>query len=108
MTRIASLKPSADSNDRIVNAEANHEETRVSLRLSPRTTFILETMQYRLGRNRTRMVTELVEAAVLDWVEAQGIDPESDQFKDKYLAWLTREPEVVGPNGEEGYPLVIL
>lgn len=105
MTRIAKLK---NDGDRIRNAELEHEETRVSLRLSPRAAFILETMQHRLGVNRTRAVTELVEAAVLDWVEAQGIEPESDEFKGKYYTWLTREPVDVGPDGEELYPMVLL
>ena len=92
------------------------------MRLSPRATFVLDTMQYRLQLNRTRTVTQLVEAAVLDWVEAQGIDPEGEEFKTKYLAWLTREPytledaENMGDSqmarlieqGEEIVPMVLL
>lgn len=105
MTRIANLVSDGDA---VKNAEANQEEIRVSLRLSPRSAFILETMQHRLGKNRTRAVTELVEAAVLDWVEAQGIDPEGEEFKGKYLRWLTREPVEIGRDGEELYEAVFL
>ncbi len=105
MTRIAMLK---NDGDHIKNAETEHEETRVSLRLSPRATFILDTMQHRLGKSRTRTVTELVEAAVLDWAEAQGIDPEGEEFKTKYYRWLTRQPVNTTPDGDELYELVLL
>jgi hypothetical protein len=97
-----------EDSDHIKNAEANQEEIRVSLRLSPRAAFILETMQTRLGKNRTRAVTELVEAAVLDWVEALGIDPEGEEFKQKYYQWLTREPVDVTDDGDPLYQIVTL
>lgn len=105
MTRIAKLK---SDGDHIRNAELDHEETRVSLRLSPRAAFILETMQHRLSVSRTRAVTELVEAAVLDWAESQGIDPEGEEFKAKYYRWLTRQPVEIGPDGEELFEMVLL
>jgi hypothetical protein len=105
MTRIARLKNDGDA---IKNAELEHEETRVSLRLSPRAAFIFETMQHRLGVNRTRAVTELVEAAALDWVEAQGIEPEGGEFKAKYYRWLTRQPVDVAEDGVDLYDLVLL
>jgi hypothetical protein len=105
MTRIAKLK---NDGDHIKNAELDHEEARVSLRLSPRATFILDSMQHRLGVTRTRAVTELVEAAVLDWVESLEIDPEGEEFKKTYYRWLTRQPIDVGSDGEEYFELVTL
>lgn len=90
MTRVGRLNPSTDP---IQAAEADHEGSKVSLRLSPLATFILEAgLQPRLRGSRTRVATELFEAAVQDWLEAQGIDQQGDSFRRKYLQWLTRQP----------------
>jgi hypothetical protein len=105
MTRIAKLK---NDGDHIKNAELDQDEVRVSLRLSPRAAFILESMQHRLGVNRTRATTELVEAALLDWVESLDIDPEGEEFKKTYYRWLTRQPVDTGPEGEELFEFVTL
>lgn len=94
--------------DHIKNAELEHEGSRVSLRLSPKTTFILDAMQLRLHGSRTRVATDLLEAAALDWVESLGLDPEGEDFKRLYYRWLTRQPVEVGPEGEEIYETVPL
>jgi hypothetical protein len=90
MTRVGQLKPTIDP---IAAAEADHEGSKVSLRLSPLATFILEGgLQHRLKGSRTRVATALFEAAALDWLETQGLDPASEAFRATYLRWLTRQP----------------
>ena len=90
MSRVSQLRTAVDP---IKAAEQEHDGSKVSLRLSPLTTFILDAgLQPRLTGSRTRVATQLAEAAALDWLEGQGIDPDSEDFKKKYLQWLTRQP----------------
>src|SRR5690242_8381180 len=90
MSRVGKLQPTTDP---IKAAEAEHDGSKVSLRLSPLATFILEVgLQPRLKGSRTRVATDLFEAAALDWLESQGIDPDGEDFRSKYLQWLTRQP----------------
>lgn len=90
MSRVGNLNAITDP---IKAAEQDHEGSKVSLRLSPLATFILEGgLQPRLGGSRTRVATELMEAAALDWLESQGITPDDEAFRAKYLRWLTRPP----------------
>lgn len=90
MSRLSKLQATLDP---IKAAESSHERLAVTLRLSPLAQFILEGgIQHRLRLSRTRAVSEVVEAGVLDWLEGQDIDPEGAEFKAKYLQWLTRIP----------------
>ncbi len=90
MTKISELKPTTDP---LKSAEADHEGSKVALRLSPLATFLLESgLHPRLGVSKTRAATTLFEAAVQDWAASQGIDLEGEEFKFKYMQWLTRKP----------------
>lgn len=90
MNKIAELR---QENDPIKAAEADHEGSKIALRISPLATFLLEGgLHQRLGGSKTRAATVLFEAAIQDWAASQGIDLESKEFRDKYLRWLTRRP----------------
>lgn len=90
MTKISELKQEIDP---IKSAEAEHDGSKIALRISPLATFLLEAgLHPRLGGSKTRAATVLFEAAIQDWAAAQGIDVDSKEFRDKYLRWLTRRP----------------
>lgn len=90
MTKISELKQVTDP---VQAAEAEHEGSKIALRISPLATFLLEAgLHSRLNTSKTRAATILFEAAIQDWAASQGIDLESEQFRMKYLSWLTREP----------------
>jgi hypothetical protein len=108
MTKISELKQITDP---IKSAEAEHEGSKVALRISPLATFLLEGgLHHRIGGTKTRAATVLFEAAIQDWAAAQNIDLESEDFKQKYLRWLTRTPltaEDVHAGGYWGDPEII-
>lgn len=90
MTKISELKQESDP---IRSAEAEHEGSKIALRISPLATFLLEGgLQPRLGGSKTRAATVLFEAAIQDWAAAQSIELEGKEFRDKYLRWLNRRP----------------
>lgn len=113
MNRIASLGNTPV--DPIQALEAEHDVLQVAVRISPKTQFVLDNVQRRLGVSRSRAALLLLESAALDWVEAQDIDPEGDHFKDRYMQWLSRKPQTAEELGideldpdELVYPVVTL
>lgn len=93
MTKIAELKKVSDP---LKAAEADHEGSKIALRISPLATFLLEGgLHHRLGGSKTRAATVLFEAAIQDWATSQDIDLEGEEFRSKYLQWLTRRPITV-------------
>lgn len=90
MTKISELKKITDP---VQAAESEHEGSKIALRISPLATFLLEAgLHNRIGGSKTRAATILFEAAIQDWAISQGIDLEGDNFRYKYLRWLTRRP----------------
>jgi hypothetical protein len=90
MTKISELKQVTDP---VQAAEAEHEGSKIALRISPLATFLLEAGLFpRLNASKTRAATILFEAAIQDWAASQGIDLEGEEFRQKYLRWLTRQP----------------
>jgi hypothetical protein len=93
MTRVTQLTGDTPEFDRIKAAEAEHEQLKVTINLSPLMQFIIEGgIQQRLHVNRTAAVRELLEAAALDWLDAKGYKTDSQEFQEKYLKWLERKP----------------
>jgi hypothetical protein len=93
MTKISELKHITDP---IKAAEAEHDGSKIALRISPLATFLLEAgLYHRIGGSKTRAATVLFEAAIQDWAESQGIDISGEDFRGKYKAWLTRQPLTV-------------
>jgi hypothetical protein len=86
MSRLAKL--TNQPLDPIVNAENDHERKSLNMRLSPLAEFIIENLQVKLGVSFTRAGSELLEAAAIDWLEANGHEMESPKFKKVYLEWL--------------------
>jgi hypothetical protein len=98
MTKISELKKVTDP---VQAAESEHEGSKIALRISPLATFLLESgLHNRIGGSKTRAATILFEAAIQDWATSQGIDLEGEDFRRKYLHWLTRRPLTLEDIGE--------
>lgn len=93
MTRVAKLTSDAPEFDRIKSLEAEHEQIKVTIQLAPLYQFVIEAgIQSKLHLSRSGAVRQLLEAAALDFLEAKGYQVDSDEFREKYLKWLTRKP----------------
>lgn len=95
MTRLQKLVSDSPEVDKIRSAEAEREPVKVTFPLSPMTQFIIEAaVQNSLHISRTAAVREVLDAAALDLLEAKGYTVDSEEFRDKYLKWLTQKPRL--------------
>lgn len=90
MTRVGKLTSDIPEFDRLKAKEAEYERLKVTITLSPLAQYVIdEGIQPKLGVSRTATVSALLEAAVLDWLDAKEHNTDSPEFREKYLAWLS-------------------
>jgi hypothetical protein len=93
MTRVAKLTGDTPEFDRIKALEQEHEPLKVTITLDPQLQFIIEAgIQHRLHCSKSAAVRQLLEAAAFDLVEAKGYELDGEEFRAKYLTWLSPPP----------------
>lgn len=110
MSRLQQLTEKPAEFDQIKALEAERDPFKVTVTLSPRSEFLVANIHETLKtRSHTSTVREVLEAALLDWLEAKGYKEDSEEFRAKYLAWLQDHhlgPEEVYGLDERGEPEV--
>jgi hypothetical protein len=89
MSRIQQLTDKPAEFDQIRSLEAERDPFKVTVVLSPRSEFLVQNIHMVLqSRSATATVREVLEAALLDWLESKGYKEDSEEFKQKYRLWL--------------------
>jgi hypothetical protein len=89
MSRLQQLTDKPAEFDQIKSLEAERDPFKVTVVLSPRSEFLVQNIHDALKtRSHTATVREVLEAALLDWLESKGYKEDSEEFREKYLTWL--------------------
>lgn len=90
MSRLQQLTEKPAEFDQIRSLEAERDPFKVTVALSPRSEFLVQNIHDVLQtRSHTATVREVLEAALLDWLESKGYKEDSPEFKEKYALWLS-------------------